>query len=313
MGGAVSDWLPLCAAAGKVGRGDDQAARYFFETWFTPYLATDNGSPQGLFTGYYEAELHGAWTRRGRYQTPIYSPPAGLISADLGRFNDQWKGQSITGRVVGGRLTPLETRAEIEGGALTGKGLELLWVDDPVDAFFLHVQGSGRVAMEDGQVVRLGFAGRNGHAYVSIGRELVNSGAIAKDRVSMGTIRAWLKAHPGQGAKLMARNPSYIFFRVAKGDGPIGAQGVALTPGRSLAVDKRFVPYGLPVWLDTTDPLKGNATLRRLVVAQDTGGAIKGVVRGDLFWGFGAAAGERAGSMKQSGRYFLLIPNSVAP
>ncbi|OHC75749.1 MAG: murein transglycosylase [Rhodospirillales bacterium RIFCSPLOWO2_12_FULL_58_28] len=285
-GETVADWKQACAAAGRVPEGDSRAARSYFETWFTPFLAADRENPQGLFTGYYEAELHGSRTRHGRYQTPVYSLPAKATT---------------------------ETRAGIEGGALAGKGLELLWADDPVDVFFLHVQGSGRVVMEDGQTVRLGFAGRNGHAYVSIGHEFVKSGVMPKDQVSMQAIRAWLYAHPQQSAEMMARNPSYIFFREIKGEGPIGAQGVALTPGRSLAVDKQFIPFGLPVWLDTTDPMNPAKPLRRLVVAQDTGGAIKGPVRGDLFWGFGAAAAEKAGEMKQSGRYFLLLPKSAAP
>ncbi|HEB79957.1 MAG TPA: murein transglycosylase, partial [Rhodospirillales bacterium] len=243
LGGSVADWKNVCAAAGQVPSRNARAIRSFFETWFVPYLVTNNGDPEGLFTGYYEAELNGAWSRRGRYQTPIYAPPPDIVSVDLGKFRNEWKGNSISGRVVGSRLTPLETRAEIEKGALAGKGLEIVWVDDPVEAFFLHIQGSGRVVMENGEVLRLGFAGRNGHAYMSIGRELVKSGAIPKKKISMQTIHAWLRAHPKKGAALMARNPSYIFFRVIKGKGPIGAQGVALTPGRSLAVDKRFVPF----------------------------------------------------------------------
>ncbi|HJO71668.1 MAG TPA: murein transglycosylase A [Rhodospirillales bacterium] len=315
-GGTAADWRLPCAAAGGIGDDAHAVARHFFETWFTPYLALGNGVPQGLFTGYYEAELRGSRTRRGPYQVPIYSRPGDLVSIDLGRFRQDWEGQHIAGRVVVGQLVPMESRAEIENGALAGRGLEILWVDDPIDAFFLHVQGSGRIAMEDGAIVRLGFAGRNGHPYRAIGRDLVERGIIPRDCISMQSIRAWLKAHPRQGARLMASNPSFIFFRVVEGDGPTGAtgaQGVALTPGRSLAVDRRFVPLGVPVWLDTTDPVDASRPLRRLVVAQDTGGAIRGPVRGDLFWGFGAAAAERAGLMKQKGRYYLLLPKGTKP
>ena len=308
--GSASEWRALCAAAAETP-SDDAAARRYFETWFKPYLATDNGNPDGLFTGYYEPELRGAWTRKGRYQVPVYRPPDDLITVDLGLFREDWKGQRLTGRQVDGRLVPYPTRSEIDAGALAGKGSELLWVDDAVDAFFLHVQGSGRVVMENGQLVRLGFAGRNGHPYVAIGRELISRGAIPRERMSMQAIRAWLKANPGEASEVMALNPSFIFFRIIDGEGPIGAEGVPLTPGRSLAVDPTFVPLGLPIWLDTTEPLNPEQPLRRLVVSQDTGSAIKGPVRGDLFWGFGETAAARAGSMKQRGRYFLLLPRKA--
>jgi membrane-bound lytic murein transglycosylase A len=308
--GSVGEWRALCAAAAGTPT-DDAAARRYFETWFKPYLATDNGNPDGLFTGYYEAELRGAWTRKGRYQVPIYRPPDDLITVDLGLFREEWKGQRLTGRQVDGRLVPYPARSEIDAGALAGKGSELLWVDDAIDAFFLHVQGSGRVVMENGQLVRLGFAGRNGHSYVAIGRELISRGAIPRERMSMQAIRAWLKTNPGEAAEVMALNPSFIFFGVIDGEGPIGAEGVPLTPGRSLAVDPTFVPLGLPIWLDTTEPLSPKQPLRRLVVAQDTGSAIKGPVRGDLFWGFGETAATKAGAMKQQGRYFLLLPRKV--
>ncbi len=290
LGGRIADWRPICAAAAGLRSGDSGAARVFFETWFVPHLAAGDDGPEGLFTGYFETELRGSRTRHGPYKVPIHGLPDDLTGAD--------------------RLVPYHGRPEIEAGALAGRGLELLWVDDPVDAFFLHVQGSGRVVLEDGRVVRLGFAGRNGHPYVSIGRLLIERGEIAREEMSMQAIRRWIAAHPRQGAELMKRNPSYIFFAERPGDGPIGAQGAALTPGRSLAVDRRFVPLGLPVWLDTTDPLDANRPLRRLVIAQDTGSAIKGPVRGDLFWGYGEAAAERAGAMKQRGRYYLLLPKA---
>jgi len=198
-------------------------------------------------------------------------------------------------------------------GALAHRGLELLWVDSAVDAFFLHIQGSGRVAMADGGMVRVGYAAGNGRPYRAIGRDLVENGAIAADRVSMQTIRAWLAAHPNAAEAMMARNRSFVFFRVLHGDGPIGALGVALVPGRSLAVDRRFIPLGLPVWLDATDPLSAAIRLRRLMVAQDSGGAIRGPVRGDVFWGHGAKAASRAGRMKSRGRYFLLLPRRPDP
>lgn len=312
IAGTVAEWRAPCTAVSvAAASADPGAARRYFETWFTLYLATDNGNSDGLFTGYYEAELRGAWTKKGRYQVPIYRPPDDLITVELGLFREEWKDQRVTGRRVDGRLVPYPTRSEIDAGALAGKGSELLWVDDAVDAFFLHVQGSGRVVMENGQMVRLGFAGRNGHSYVAIGRELIKRKAIPRERMSMQAIRAWLKANPEEASEVMALNPSFIFFRIIDGEGPIGAEGVPLTPGRSLAVDPTFVPLGLPIWLDTTDPLNPEQPLRRLVVAQDTGSAIKGPVRGDLFWGFGKTAAAKAGAMKQRGRYFILLPRKA--
>ena len=312
IGGRVGAWREPCAAAARLPAGD-AAARAYFEAWFVPYLVTGEGGAQGLFTGYYEAELRGAPRPHGPYRVPVYARPPELVTVALGRFGARWKGQRTAGRVADGRLVPFPSRAEIEAGALAGRGLELVWADDAVDVYFLHVQGSGRVRMEDGGVVRLGYDGHNGHAYVAIGRELVAAGAIAGKDLSMQSIRAWLAAHPDAAGRVMARNPSFIFFRAVPGDGPLGAQGAALTPGRSLAVDRRFVPLGVPVWLDTTDPVEPSRPLRRLVVAQDSGGAIKGAVRGDLFWGFGAAAAERAGRMRQTGRYYLLLPRGAGP
>ncbi len=290
IGGYAADWQRVCNVAMGLGNVADGPAKRFFENWFKPYIATADNNTQGLFTGYYEAGLKGAWHPHGRYRTPIYALPDNPV------------------------ITKKFTRAEIEGGALAGKGLELLWVNDPVDAFFLQIQGSGRVAMEDGRVVRLGFAGKNGRAYVSIGRELVRRGVISRDTVSMQRIRGWLKAHPRDGAELMAMNGSFVFFRINSADtasGPVGAQGVALTPGRSLAVDRRFIPLGVPLWLDIADLIDSGRPLRRLVVAQDSGSAIKGPVRGDLFWGFGEKAARQAGKMKSIGRYYILLPKKL--
>jgi membrane-bound lytic murein transglycosylase A len=309
--GGSADWQRLCAEAQTLP-AEDGAVRRFFEARFTPYRATAAGGDGGLFTGYYEPLLQGQHTRGGRYQVPLYRLPDDTVSIDLGQFKPDWKGQQLVGRLDGQRLVPLPTRAEIDHGAYAGRGLELVWVDDAVDAFFLQVQGSGRIRLPDGRVVRLGYAGKNGHPYTAIGAELVRRGELSKDAVSLQTIRDWLRRHPAEAEAVMALNASYVFFREVDGDGPIGSQGVALTPGRSLAVDPAYVPLGVPLWLDTTQPLATAAPLRRLVVAQDTGGAIKGPVRGDLFWGAGAEAEAAAGRMKQPGRYFLLLPRSAA-
>ncbi len=305
---ASAKWKPVCAALAALPDGDRHRARRFFEKWFTPHRASNGGEEQGLFTGYFEPELHGARARGGRYTVPLYARPPDLVAVNLGKFREKLAGERIAGRVNAGRLEPFETRAAIDKGALAGRGLELLWVDDAIDAFFLHIQGSGRVVTPDGGTVRVGYAASNGHPYFAIGRDLVARGAIPVERISMQSIRAWMAAHPAAARDLMARNPSYIFFREINGDGPIGTQGVALTPGRSLAVDRVFIGLGSPVWLDTVDPLDPARALRRLMIAQDTGGAIRGPVRGDVFWGHGAEAARRAGQMKSSGRYFILLP-----
>ena len=311
--GRVADWQAPCAALKSVPPGDAAAARAYFQDWFVPRLAGNNGEPEGLFTGYYEAELRGSRRPHGPYRTPLYRKPPELVMVDLGEFREHLKGERIAGKVVDGRLRPFDDRKAIEAGALKGRNLEMLWVDDPVEAFFLHIQGSGRVLLDEGGEVRIGYDGQNGHPYVAIGRELVARGVMPKEQVSMQSIRAWLAANPGEAAALMDKNPSYVFFRVLEGEGPVGAQGVALTPGRSLAVDRSFVPYGVPLWLDAEDPLDPKARLSRLMVAQDTGGAIRGPVRGDVFWGHGADAEARAGVMKSRGRYWVLVPRAAVP
>jgi len=312
--GRAGDWRAPCAAAAQVPTDDDAAARRFFETWFAPYAARDRGRREGLFTGYFEPLLDGSRTRDSRYRIPLYGRPADLVTVDLGLFADDLAGRRITGRIDGGRLLPYESRAEIMAGALAGRAPVLAWVDDPVDAFFLQVQGSGRVRLREGGVLRLGYAASNGHPYVSIGRVLVARGALAPEAVSLQTIRAWIADHPDEAAALLAANPSYVFFRALSGDGPLGSQGAVLTPGRSLAVDRRFIPLGAPVYLVGTMPAPeaGDADrpLNRLLIAQDTGGAIRGPLRGDVFWGFGPRAEAIAGRMKHPGRIYLLLPRA---
>lgn len=312
LAGTIADWRELCAAAARA----HGAARVFFEDWFAPFKATDRGRDEGLFTGYYEPLLHGALAESARYATPLYGRPDDLVTVDLVTFDLELKGKRIAGRVVDGKLRLYEARAEISAGALDGRARPIVWVDDPVDAFFLHVQGSGRIALDDGGTLRVGYAAANGRDYVSIGRVLIERGELTREAVSLQTIRAWLAAHPGEAQELLDQNPSFVFFRKLEGDGPIGAQGVALTPGRSLAVDRKFLPLGAPVWLDITvpdaDPARPDRPLRRLLVAQDTGGAIKGPLRGDVFWGFGADAESIAGRMKHRGRLYLLLPRGVA-
>lgn len=287
-GGMVADWMGPCGALRSVSENDDQATRSWLQTWFQPYRAAAGSKTEGLFTGYYEAELHGSRRPSARYHVPLYSRPKGLPAdpASVGKT--------------------YFSRSEIEAGALRGKVAELLWVDDEVDAHILQIQGSGRIQMEDGSVIRVGYDGNNGHKFVGLGKILLDRGKIAPGNSSMQMIRSWLKTHPDEAPALMAQNPRYVFFRLIQGDGPIGAQGVALTPGRSMAVDNRFIPLGAPLWLDSSDP--DGLPLRRLMVAQDSGAAIKGAVRGDFFWGPGEAALEKAGRMRSRGWYYLLLP-----
>ncbi|MBX6320482.1 MAG: MltA domain-containing protein [Rhodospirillaceae bacterium] len=315
LGGAARDWLGPCREAELLGRGNAAAVRGFLQKWFRPYAVSNGGHAEGVFTGYYEAELRGARRRDARYTTPIYRPPPDLVSADLGAFRPELAGQVVVGRLVDGRLVPYFTRAEIDDGALAGRGLELLWVDDPVDAFFLHIQGSGRVVMADGSVVRLGFAASNGHPFFGIARTLIDTGELAPDDASMPAVRDWLHSHPRDARALMERNRRYIFFQEIDGPGPVGALGVPLTPARSVAVDPAYIPLGAPLWLDTTWPAgspQAGRPLRRLMVAQDVGSAIKGAVRADIYWGSGEAALAIAGGMKQKGRYYLLLPRTVS-
>ncbi|MGQ9366284.1 murein transglycosylase A [Azospirillum sp. ST 5-10] len=313
VAGTVADWRPPCERLAALPPGDDATARAFFEEWFTPYAAANGEERAGLFTGYYEVELRGSRTPNLDFPAALYRRPPDLVTVDLAAFSDRWKGERIAGRVVDGALKPYEDRAAIEAGALKGKGLELLWVDDPIGAFFLQIQGSGRITLRDGSQVRVGYDGQNGHRYFAIGKALIDRGALTREEVSLQSIRDWLRAHPAEADGVMNLNPSYVFFRELGGEGPTGAQGVTLTAGRSLAVDRRFVPYGVPVWLDAEDPLDGGARLQRLLIAQDTGGAIRGPVRGDVFWGYGDEAERRAGAMKSRGGYFLLLPRGVEP
>lgn len=312
IAGTARDWQPVCRAAAAIPPGDGTAARQFFETWFTPWRASNGDAPEGLFTGYYEIALRGSRQRDSRYTVPLYHHPADLISVDLGLFRPALKGQRIAGRIDGNRLEPYDDRVAIESGSLDRRGLEFLWVDDAVDAFFLAVQGSGRVTLPDGRVVRVGYDGSNGRPYVSIGRVLAETG-VPVEQISLAYLRQWIASHPAEGRALMDRNPSYVFFREMTGDGPMGSEGVALTPGRSLAIDPAFIPYGVPIWLDTSDPIEPSGRLRRLLVAQDSGGAIKGPVRGDIFFGFGPDAERHAGEMKGRGSWWLLLPKTVQP
>ena len=309
VAGKASDWQKPCAALAQTP-GTDSAARAYFEEWFRPYQVSGREGNTGLFTGYYVPELRGASQRGGAFQTPLYARPADMISVDLGAFKSELKGQHIVGKVEDRKLRPYDDRAAITRGSLEGRALVLAWVDDPVAAFVLQIQGSGRVRLADGSLKPVGYDGANGQSYLPIGRVLKERGEIPTP-VTMPAIRDWLVAHPDRAQEIMNLNPSYVFFRQTPNEDVIGAQGVGLTSQRSLAVDADFVPLGTPLWLDTVDG-RGDV-LQRLMIAQDTGGAIKGVVRGDVFWGAGDAAAAQAGAMQSQGRYYMLLPKTVTP
>lgn len=300
-----AEWQKACRAIPQ-GEVTAAQAREYFEANFTPYAVTDNGEATGKFTGYFEASLRGSMTRQGVYQIPLRGRPDDLVMVDLGAFREELKGQRIAGRVQGGALKPYQTRAEIEDGKLPPEQEKiLLWVDNAADAFFLQIQGSGIVTLYDGKIVRVGYDGQNGHPYYAIGKELVKRGHLKQEEVSMDSIKAYLAANPEEGREIMRLNKSYVFFKLTENNqkGPKGGEAVALTPERSLAIDHSLLPYGAPIYLSTEQ-----LNINRLMVAQDTGGAIRGPVRGDIFFGYGPRAEQLAGPMNSPGRYWILLP-----
>ena len=308
-------WREPCAVAARTASPTADAARRFFEQHFTPYqVASAEAGEEGLITGYYEPLLRGSRKPGGRYRYPLYGVPDDLVVVDLGELYPELKNMRLRGRLEGRRLLPYPARAEIESAQAPLRGKEIAWVDDAIDLFFLHIQGSGRVQLDSGETIRVGYADQNGHPYRSIGRLLVERGELTLEQASMQSIKAWGRAHPDRLGELLNSNASYVFFRElpATANGPPGSLGVPLTARRSMAVDPRSVPLGAPVFIATTWP---NTTrpLNRLMLAQDTGGAIRGAVRGDFFWGYGEAAGREAGRMKQRLRMWVLLPNGLAP
>lgn len=311
-------WRAACEEAKGLPAKDSARLRSFFESRFEPYLLTNpDGTNSGTVTGYYEPLLRGSRTRSAAYAQPVLGVPNDLLTIELSDLLPDLKNMRLRGRLQGNKVVPYFSRAEIIGREKDYADRVLLWVDDAVELFFLQIQGSGRVKLPDGSMVRVGYADQNGHPYQSVGRVLIERGELKLEQASMQGIQAWARANPSKLDELLNANPSYVFFREmpVKGngnDGPPGALGVPLTAERSLAVDPRHVPLGAPVFLSTTQP-NSSAPLRRLMLAQDTGGAIRGVVRADFFWGFGAEAGAQAGRMKQQGQMWVLLPPGVAP
>ncbi len=315
-------WQAPCTAAQAVDGGDAGAVRAFFVTNFSPYRVTAaDGNAVGLVTGYYEPLLRGSRVRSATFGVPLYAPPDDLLTVDLASLFPELKDKRVRGRVEGKRVVPYWPRAEFERNAASYGDKALVYVDDPIEGFFLEIQGSGRIALDDGTVVRLNYADQNGHPYRSVARVLIDRGELTYERSSLQAIQEWARAHPADVRALLDENPSYVFFRElpppapgsldARIDGPHGALGVPLLARRTIAVDPRSIPLGAPVFLATTEPLSSRP-LQRLTMAQDTGGAIRGAVRADYFWGFGPDAGREAGRMKQDGRMWLLWPKGAA-
>jgi membrane-bound lytic murein transglycosylase A len=311
-----ADWKSPCSNAQAVDSNSPVAIRQFFETNFAPYqVVNQDGSVEGMVTGYYEPLLRGARKRGGVFQTPVHRVPDDILTIDEAGVYPELKGLQLRGRLVGNKVVPYPSRAELmQSNALAGK--EILWVDDPIEAFFLQVQGSGRVQLTDTkETVRVAYADQNGQPYKSIGRYLIDKGELTLDQASMQGIKAWVAAHPSRQQELLNANPRYVFFREEKiADpkiGPKGALGVPLTSQRSIAVDPQFIPLGVPVFLATSQP-NSSIALQQLMMAQDTGSAIKTAVRADFFWGFGAQAGDKAGKMKQRGAMWVLLPEQAA-
>lgn len=341
-------WTAVCNKASLINENDAAAAKAFFEQYFTPWQVAQNGKTQGLFTGYYEAVLGGSLNQTPQARFPIYGVPNDFVSipitpaqkayggvlrvsptaanrgvvsesgshtANLAAFPLSERSTALKGRFVGGEFVPYHTRPEINGGALNGKAPILAYANDPVELFFLHVQGSGRLRLNNGQYLRLAYADKNDYPYVSIGKYMAERGYLSLNQASAQGIQSYLANHPSKLAEILGQNPSYIFFKQGTGsenDGPVGALGVPLEAEFSGAVDKQYITLGAPIFVATTHPSK-NTPLNRLIMAQDTGSAIKGAVRVDYFWGFGYEAGQTAGKMKHQGYVWQLLPNGLMP
>jgi membrane-bound lytic murein transglycosylase A len=303
-------WQQACKEAATMKQASEAEVRTFFERNFEPHqVSKPDGTTEGLLTGYYVPDLKGSRVASAAYPYPLYQRPSDLLTIDLSDVYPSLSNYRLRGRLDGNRVVPYWDRSEIDSQKRPLVGQELFWVADPVELFFLQIQGSGRILFDDGEQVMVNYADQNGHPYKSIGKYLIDRGAMPRSKMSMQNIRLWARNNPSEVDKLLNQNPSYVFFRAlpAGVKSPPGALGVPLTPGRSLAVDRRHIPLGAPVFVDTFWP-NSDKPLRRLMVAQDTGGAIKGQVRGDFFWGMGSQAGSQAGRMKQSVRFWVFLP-----
>ena len=307
-------WDQICDAADVVSTPDADQARLFFESWFAPHpVFAEKGKNTGLITGYYEPLLLGSKTPSDRFKYPLYQRPASLLQINLGDRFPSLKNARVRGRLVDNRkIVPFYSRKQIESDRNLLAGEELLWLDNRDDLFFLHIQGSGRVQLPDGNIIGVGYSDQNGHPYKSIGKVLVDQGEMVLEDVSLFSIKQWLIDNPTKADTLLNQNPSYVFFVLRENPtkGPIGSLNVPLTAGRSIAIDPKLINLGVPMWLSTHYPSKPDQPLQRLVFAQDTGGAIKGHVRADLFWGHDKEAERAAGTMQSVGTLIVLLPKA---
>lgn len=312
----ANDWrMPCQIALSSDAPSTHQDIQHFFQTWFEP-VEFYNGKPvTGLFTGYYRPSVHGSLTQTSTYTVPIYGVPNDLITLSLHEFDPIFKNKQLVGRLTNSHhLQPYYTTADINNGALADKAPVLAWVSSDIDRLFLQIQGSGIIILPDGSHLNLEYAAQNGHPYTAIGGVLIKKGILTADKTSMQSIRAYLESHPDQIQPIINQNKSFVFFKPSQRNGAIGSQGTVLTPGYSMAIDVNWIPLGVPIWLHTTQPKHGKQAERpfsRLMIAQDTGGAIRGPVRGDVFWGSGKKATSISGHMKQSGYYWLLLPKKT--
>ncbi|MCL9682716.1 murein transglycosylase A [Legionella maioricensis] len=308
----VKDWQPACRAALKINPVIEKSAKLFFQKWFAPVEFYDNKPVKGLFTGYYLPLIKGSYTKSAQFSVPIYETPSNLVNVDLGLFIPDLKNRKLVGRIVGNKILPFYTREQINQGAIKDTARVLVWINSPVDRLFLEIQGSGIIELEDGKRIYVGYDAQNGAPYTPIAGVLIKKGVMTKHNASMQGIKKYFKAHPKEMDKVINQNKSFVFFRLLSLEAALGSQGVALTPGYSLAIDREWIPMGAPLWLSTSRPDSKNPDtskpMQRLMVAQDTGGAIRGKVRGDVFWGGGDKATLIAGHMKNEGHYWLLLP-----
>ena len=306
------DWEDVCLKASSLSSPSDDEVKDYFYTNFNLYQAKQSDdSTEGLVTGYYQPVLEGSRVKTKKFRIPLYAPPSDLITVDLSEVYPDLRYMRLRGRVEGDKLVPYLTREEIAKQGYPLQGNELLWVKDPIEAFFLEIQGSGVIAFEDGERIQVGYANQNGHPYRSMGRALIQEGELSRHKVSMQSIKAWAKKNPKKLQKFLNANPSVVFFRELEPGlpGPIGALGIPITAERSVAVDRKYIPLGAPIFLSTTWP-NSSKPLNQLMMAQDTGGAIGGGVRVDFFWGQGDKAGQLAGRMKQGGKVWVLLPKT---
>jgi membrane-bound lytic murein transglycosylase A len=309
--GLTQDWQSICVAANQVNVHNKIQIRAFFESNFEPYHVFNGFHSKGLFTGYYLPLLQGRFKKNKAFNVPIYGLPNDLVKINLGLFRPEGDHQILVGQLKKGALYPYPDRAMINKGILHAKAPLLVWSNSQIDVFFAQIQGSAVVQLPRHQIV-LGYASGNGQPYTAIGKVLTKDYLLKKTEISMQSIRAWLSAHPKQINTVLNKNANYVFFRILKGKEPLGSQQIPLTPERSLAVDTRFIALGTPIWLVTSIPNKKNnekIPFQHLLVAQDTGGDIKGVVRGDIYWGAGERAAYIAGHMASPGEYWVLLPH----